>query len=112
MIFVLSVVYRKEADVPISYFRGHKIVYDSVKRFWVYEDTGERAEVGVEVRPCKKCGRTFEGSNPGDADPCLGELPGVDSACCGHGERDRSYIRFNNGVVVKGFIVDDGEGVE
>ena len=56
-----------------------------------------------EVRPCKKCGKVFDGSNNGDADPCIGELPGVDNACCGHGERDQSYIRFINGVTIKGF---------
>lgn len=36
----------------------------------------------------------------GQPDPCLGELPGVDSACCGHGETE-GYIKFENGRVVK-----------
>lgn len=73
---------------------------------WVYEDTGARAGFGFEVRPCKKCGLIFEGSNTGDADPCLGELPGVNNACCGHGVRSKSYVRFENGTVLKGFIVE------
>ena len=71
---------------------------------WVYEDTGEDIPAnGGKFRPCKKCGRLFEGSNIGDADPCLGELPGVDNACCGHGDSSKSYIRFINGVVIEGF---------
>ena len=84
-----------------SYFRGHSIVWDNEK--WVYEDTGEPAGFDGVIRPCKKCGLIFEGSNIGDPDPCLGDLPGVDNACCGHGVPDQAYIRFTNGVVIKGF---------
>jgi hypothetical protein len=87
-----------------SYFRGHSIIW--VNDEWVYEDTGEKPGFGHDVRPCKKCGRLFEESNIDDPDPCLGILPGVESACCGHGVRDRAYIKFTNGVVVKGFVID------
>lgn len=38
-------------------------------------------------------------------DPCLGELPGVKYACCGHGGRSGSptvgYIYFDNGKVAR-----------
>lgn len=34
-------------------------------------------------------------------DPCLGHLPGVRYACCGHGV-DHGYIFFENGVIVRG----------
>ena len=57
-------------------------------------------------RPCINCGKIFEGSNMGDVDPCLGELPGVDAACCGHGGREKSYIRFTNGVVITNFQIE------
>jgi hypothetical protein len=33
---------------------------------------------------------------PDGEDGCLGHLPGVITACCGHGERD-GYIIFENG---------------
>ena len=36
-------------------------------------------------------------------DSCWGELPGVDSACCGHGETD-GYIKFENGIIVRYLI--------
>ena len=88
----------------LSAIRGHEV--KRVGNEWRYTDTGERAGFGYSVRPCKRCGRDFEGSNVGDADPCLGELPGVDNACCGHGDPSMSYIRFTNGVVVKGFTVE------
>ena len=85
-----------------SYFRGHPIIF--VKEKWLYEDTKEPIPgYGGKNRPCVKCGKTFDGSYKGDADPCLGVLPGVDNACCGHGIKAESYIRFTNGTVIKNF---------
>lgn len=75
--------------------------------YWIYEDTGERLPAtGGEVRPCKKCGKLFP-LGEGEIDPCLGVLPGVDNACCGHGVRESSYIRFTNGLAVVEFVVDN-----
>lgn len=55
------------------------------------------------VRTCGSCGcdNTTEGH-----DACLGTLPGVMNACCGHGDRDQSYIQFENGDIVRGFALD------
>lgn len=41
---------------------------------------------------CQACGvtRPKEGNVP---DPCLGLLPGVRNACCGHGSRWRAYVQ-------------------
>jgi hypothetical protein len=36
-------------------------------------------------------------------DPCLGLLPGVTDACCGHGDRSRAFVAFENGVLIRGF---------
>lgn len=33
-------------------------------------------------------------------DPCIPNLPGVKNACCGHGEPDRGYIQFENGLCI------------
>jgi hypothetical protein len=57
--------------------RGHKIIYIVDK--WVYADTGEDIE---KERSCIKCGKmpTKEGH-----DACMGKLPNVKFACCGHG---------------------------
>ena len=89
-----------------SYFRGHHIIY--VNNTWLYADTKTRAGFGHEVRPCKKCGKVFEGSNIGKPDPCIGNLPGVNNACCGHGVRSRAYIRFTNGIEIRGFKIIRG----
>jgi hypothetical protein len=105
-----------------SYFRGWPIVWVETtqegdkltlpsgeqvfNRYWVYEDTKEPLPAtGGKVRPCKKCDNVMP-LGEGEHDLCLGILPGVDNACCGHGVRERSYIRFTNGVAVKGFVVD------
>lgn len=69
----------------------------------------ERIEEAPHRVACKRCGLppTAEGH-----DPCLGALPGVSNACCGHGWQ-RGYIAFTNGVVIRGDFkpdhMDDGE---
>ena len=88
-----------------SFFRGHPTEWDEENKRWVYSDTKETADFS-NIRPCKNCGVTFQGSNVGEADTCLGELPGVDNACCGHGQSSQAYIRFKNGVTVKGFLIE------
>lgn len=86
-----------------SFWRGYEIVWKDDK--WFFTDTMEPIPgYGGLERPCKKCGLMVKSQMYDDSDPCLGDLPGVDNACCGHGIREQSYIRFTNGVVVKGFI--------
>lgn len=51
-----------------------------------------RKNSGKEVKgdiPCVKCGRP---PTPEGYDACLGFLPAVESACCGHGEGEGYYI--------------------
>lgn len=60
-----------------SHARGHKIIHQG--NAWVYADTGELVKT---ERPCKCCGKM---PTPEGYDACLGEIPGVISACCGHG---------------------------
>jgi hypothetical protein len=43
--------------------------------------------------------------NDHEADKCLGTLPGVKNACCGHGVKELAYICFNNGLIIEGFTV-------
>ena len=37
-----------------------------------------------------------------NADPCLGFLPGVANACCGHGDKERAYVQMMDGSIVSG----------
>lgn len=46
------------------------------------------------------CGRCQQERTPERHDPCLGTLPGVAFACCGHGRVD-GYIYFENGITIR-----------
>jgi len=91
-----------------AYFRGHPLIWKDDR--WLYaDDSSEIPANGGEIRPCIKCGALFS-LGEGEVDPCLGILPGVDNACCGHGVRSEAYIRFRNGLVIKDFIIEDPNG--
>ena len=79
-----------------EYHRGHEIVKDIRYK---YKDTGELVREN-KYRDCGHCGRP---NTPEGHDGCLGELPGVINACCGHG-KDKGYIQFENGVIVRGWF--------
>ncbi len=82
----------KLPPVDEGYVRGHVVVYDEELRQWRYKDTGEIAtRRGCVERECLQCHKmpTAEGY-----DACLGYLPGVNDACCGHGVH-LGYIRWD-----------------
>lgn len=82
-----------------SSWRGHTIIKDG--DLWMYEDIGKLVSK-APMRACGKCSLLQHAEN----DPCLGLLPGVLNACCGHGERKDSYIQFENGLRIQGFVID------
>jgi hypothetical protein len=85
-----------------SRWRGHDIYFDG--EAWRFCDNNDPLPGwGGPFRPCANCSEMM---NDHEADHCLGALPGVDNACCGHGMREDSYVRFTNGVVLKGFYID------
>ena len=77
--------------------RGHGIAFDFDGGQWIYKDTGAPT-VGND-RPCGYCGR---GRTATGHDGCLGTLPGVRNACCGHGIMDEAYIQLSSGTRVAG----------
>lgn len=83
--------------------RGHKLKWKNNR--WVYADNNEKVPyTEKEHRPCKKCGMLYTLESKG-VDPCLGVLPGVKYACCGHGDSTKSYIHFTNGVIIREFTI-------
>lgn len=78
-----------------NHWRGWPIYWDG--KYWRYKDTGDC--VRAVDRPCGICGkeRTPEGH-----DACLGELPGVSNACCGHGSDREAYVQFDTGARLSG----------
>ncbi len=88
-----------------SYFRGHPTVWNEESEKWLYaDDMSPTPTSGGEMRPCVGCGKTFT-HDQGEVDPCIGVLPGVDNACCGHGVKEKSFVRFETGVVLRGFDI-------
>lgn len=87
-----------------GYNYGYKVIYKLLNGVYTafYEDTGEEVEFS-KPRSCPRCSKfpTKEGH-----DPCLGTLPGVKFACCGHGITEEAYITFENGITVRNFIID------
>jgi len=77
-----------------SYKIGHIIEYNIENSKWYYLDNKEEANY---FKPCPLCGNmpTKEGY-----DFCLGKLPGVKNACCGHGIKE-GYIHFENDKTIK-----------
>ena len=60
-----------------SYNFGHQIYY---KNGWKYIDNNE--SIYSDRRKCRKCNKY---QTKKQHDPCLGKIPNVISACCGHG---------------------------
>jgi len=83
---------------PKSHWRGHEIYFDADIGEWRYSADG--LLVKENDKPCGVCGRE---RTPEGHDPCLGELPGVVNACCGHGNPKEAYVQFKNGVEIRGF---------
>lgn len=76
-----------------SSLNGQAVVYEH--GHWRWADTHD--PIGNDIRPCPHCGKrpTKQGE-----DGCLGHLPGVVQACCGHGIED-GYITFENGIEIE-----------
>lgn len=79
-------------------YRGYRIVSRPGDLVWIYEDTSQPV-AECRDRPCGHCGRE---NTPEGHDGCLGTLPGVANACCGHGSPDCAYIQFDDGRYASG----------
>lgn len=78
-------------------FRGY--VIEERQDGWFFLDTDKLVAETWAERPCGSCGQrnTRDGH-----DACLGELPGVVNACCGHGSEAEAYLQFENGLIIRG----------
>ncbi len=77
--------------------RGYETTF--INNEWVYDDNGQSVVETWLERPCGHCGlnNTSEGH-----DGCLGILPGITNACCGHGDVNEAYIQFSNYECIRG----------
>lgn len=80
-----------------SHHRGHRIYFVGGVHLWRYRDTD--APVADGERDCGKCDRP---RTPEGHDACLGTLPGVMNACCGHGLLKETYVQLEGGSRLAG----------
>jgi len=78
-------------------WRGHQIEKTAFGE-WRYTDTKQP----VESLPGRDCGHCGKPPTAEDHDACLGTLPGVVNACCGHGEVKSAYVDFDDGRRLSG----------
>ena len=81
-----------------GHWRGHAIQYDERDDVWRFVSDGAAVPDNTD-RDCGFCGRR---ATPEGYDGCLGLLPSVRNACCGHGHDDESYIVSDTGNEVRG----------
>lgn len=55
------------------------------------------AQLQTSDSPDQRCGFCGLAKTPEGHDGCLGTLPGVMNACCGHGRPHEAYIQFEDG---------------
>ncbi len=77
--------------------RGNKII--KIGEQWFFADNHEPVDTTWETKPCAKC---TKGPTPEGHDHCLGTLPGLMNACCGHGSERSAYVQFLDGVSIHG----------
>jgi len=82
------------------FHRGHETI-ETEKDLWIYKETGEP----VKDNPNIKCGHCNLENTPEGHDGCLGTLPGVMNACCGHGTISESYIMYSNNKILRGVVL-------
>lgn len=76
--------------------RGHPIYFDGE---WRYLDNDEPTVDGWKNRDCGKCKKP---NRPDGHDACLGVLPNVINACCGHGSIKEAYVQFEDKSIQRG----------
>jgi hypothetical protein len=84
-----------ELSMTTSTLRVHKIVFDEERCY----TNGESTARTWEERTCGRCGQY---PTPKGHDRCLGTLPGVTNACCGHGKAGSAYVQFDDWVCIRG----------
>jgi len=84
-------LYNQRVVQDADRWRGHEIE-------WRYSDTGQL----VRELPDRACGHCGRSNTPEGHDGCIGALPGVIGACCGHGDDADAYVVFEAGQRIDG----------
>lgn len=98
--FLKFLQHKGKRNLIFGHILGHRIYYSNSKEEWFFLDNDQPTSSTYKSRVCAKCNKppTEEGH-----DPCLGTLPGVMNACCGHGFPESSYVQFSNNLIIRNF---------
>lgn len=77
--------------------RGHPIYNDG--KCWRYVDNDDETALNWQDRDCGHCHLP---NRQDGHDACIGELPGVKNACCGHGVTSQAYVQYPDGSTENG----------
>ncbi len=79
-----------------SKLRGNDI--EIVNDEWIYSKTGISTLKYTDI-PCGYCDKLFTKEGH---DFCLGSLPFITNACCGHGIISEAYVQLFNFLCIRG----------
>lgn len=79
-----------------SKWRGLEI--ECIIDVWIYSDNKKL----VSDNKNRKCGHCNKENTKKGHDGCIGELPDVLNACCGHGTVEEAYIQFPDKTELRG----------
>jgi hypothetical protein len=77
--------------------RGNEII--KVNGVFVYKDNLKPVSETWETKNCGHCNLPFTKEGH---DGCIGILPSVLNACCGHGNINDAYVQFEDSSVIRG----------
>lgn len=83
--------------MKLSKLRGNDIYYKDNQ--WYYLDDDKPTAETWKDKPCGQCNLP---NRSDEHDACLGELPNVINACCGHGNVDEAYIVYEDETIERG----------
>jgi len=92
----------------IGKIRGYDVEFDPNTNEYSWVDSGDIILSRSSDRRGKfeiNCAHCDQSCFYDEPDPCLDYLPGVEFACCGHGDHKSAYIKFTDGLVIRGFDV-------
>lgn len=87
-----------DMELHMGWHRGHQMFLSELGRDWLYVDTGSK----VSNDPKRTCGHCGLDDTPEGHDGCLGDLPGMRNACCGHGREQDAYLVTDDGIRLDG----------
>lgn len=78
--------------------RGHGIYWCRETNVWRYVSDN----IAVQHDRNRACGACQLPNTPEGHDGCIGTLPNVKNACCGHGSIREAYVQFNDNHRIEG----------